>query len=275
MSAPIDAFAALRIPSLRAFALGRVSAVLGGQMLNVAVGWGLYERTGDPWSLALVGLFELAPVLVLTIPAGTVSDRYPRRNVALASHAFFVLASLGLLAASEYQVSTFWIYALLMLIGASRAFGAPSIGSMLPEIVPATHLVNANAWVSSSWEIASITGPALGGLLIAWTGSTGAAFAGGAIGHLAAAAWMLTIPATAPETRAHGRGAKDLFAGFRFIWRTPELLTAMSLDLVAVLIGGAVALLPVFAKDILKIGPEGLGLAPRSPPPPEPSAWRS
>ncbi len=254
-----DAFAALRLPVVRAFALGRMSAVIGVQMLSVAVGWHLYERTGSAWSLALVGAFELAPVLILMLPAGHVADRFPRRNVAMFAHVLLAVAALGLAMVSASHGPVSLIYVLLMLVGTARAFASPSVASILPQLLSPEHFANANAWLASGFQLAAIGGPALGGALIALgNGDATAAFAAAAVGQLLFVGMLVRLPAR-PPARATAAGPGDLFAGFVFIRRHPVFLAAMTLDLFAVLFGGAVALLPMFAKDILHVGPVGLG----------------
>ncbi len=253
-----DALAALRIPVVRAFALGRLVSVLGFQMLSVAVGWQLYERTGSAWSLGLVGAFELAPVLLLMLPAGHIADRFPRRNVAMFAHSLLAVAALGLAAVSARNGAVSVIYVLLLLVGAARAFSSPSVATLLPQLLPAEHFANANAWLATGFQLASISGPALGGWLIALRGDATLAFLAAAVGQALFVVMLLRLPARAPAHTTTARPG-DLFAGFAFIRRHPAFLAAMTLDLFAVLFGGAVALLPIFAKDILQVGPVGLG----------------
>jgi predicted MFS family arabinose efflux permease len=254
-----DAFAALRIPFVRTFALGRVASVLGGQIVAVTVGWQLYERTNTPMALGLVGVFELAPVLVLMLPAGNAADRFPRRNIALVAQVILCLAALGLMAVSWTGAPTGLIYALLVLFGVGRAIASPSVSTILPQLIDPAQFANANAWLSSSFELASISGPALGGLLIAASGTATWAYLVAAVCYLTFALMLLSLPSKAPPAASKGRSAADLFGGFRFIRRQPLFLAAITLDLFAVLLGGAVALLPVYARDILHAGPVGLG----------------
>lgn len=253
-----DALAALRLPEVRAFLLGRMAAVMGFQALSVAVGWQLYERTGSAWSLGLVGAFELAPVLLLMIPAGHVADRFPRRNVALFAHGLLALASLGLAGVALRGLSIAWIYTLLVVIGAGRAFSSPSVATLLPQLLRPDQFANANAWLSTGFQVASISGPALGGVLVAWRGTAMPAYLASALGQLVFLGMLLRLPPRPPATPTTVRPG-DLFAGFGFIRRQPIFLAAITLDLFAVLFGGAVALLPIFAKDILRVGPLGLG----------------
>lgn len=255
-----DAFAALRVPVVRSFAIGRMASVIGTQIVSVAVGYQLYERTHNAWALGLVGVFELVPVLLLTIPAGNVADRHPRRNVAMAAHALLALASLGLALVAARGAPVPVIYALLLVVGAARAFASPSVGTLLPQLLRPEQFANANAWMSTLFELSSISGPALGGLVIGASGGDPTwAYAIAAAAQLLFVVMLLRIPRVDPPPRSGKRGAGEIFAGLAFIRKNPVFLAAITLDLFAVLLGGAVALLPVFAKDILHVGPVGLG----------------
>ena len=265
-SSPIDAYAAIRIPFVRAFVLARVAAALGTQIVTVAVGWQLYERTGSAWSLGLVGLFELTPVLLFTVLAGNIADRYPRRTVAMLAQAVAGIAALGLMAVSWVQGPVSVIYAMLLLVGTARAFAGPAVSTILPQLLKAEQFVNANAWSASAFQFASVSGPALGGFIIAWTGSVTWAYLVAAIGQVIFIIGFTALPVIAPTPDSGTRRSfADMFAGFRFIRRTPVFLAAITLDMFAVLLGGAVALLPIFAKDILHVGADGLGLLRAAP----------
>ena len=228
-------------------------------MINVAVGWMLYERTGDAWALGLVGAVELAPVLLLMIVAGNAADRYPRRNIGIFAHAMLTLVATGLALVSAANGSLWVIYSLLALVGTARAFASPSVNTILPQLLAPAEFANANAWLSSTFQLAAITGPAIGGLLIALTGSATLAFALAAVGQVVFVVALSTMPVRRPPPATSRHRAGDVFAGFRFVRNNPLFLAAITLDLFAVLFGGAVALLPVFAKDILAVGPAGLG----------------
>ena len=228
-------------------------------MINVAVGWQLYERTGDPWSLGLVGVAELTPVILLMVAAGNAADRYPRRNIGIFAHAMLAIAAAGLALLSWSNGPTWAIYSLLFMIGTARAFASPSVNTILPQLLDPKEFANANAWLSSTFQLAAITGPAVGGMVIAATGTATLSFALAAIGQLVFIAMLRTMPVRVPPPAAARRSASDVFAGFRFVRANPLFLSAITLDLFAVLFGGAVALLPIFAKDILDVGPAGLG----------------
>ncbi len=227
-------------------------------MINVAVGWLLYERTGSAWALGLVGAVELAPIFFLMVAAGNAADRFPRRNIGIVAHALLAVAAAGLAVVSAQDGPTWVIYSLLALVGTARAFSAPAVNTILPQLLDPTVFANANAWLATTYQLASIIGPAAGGLLIAATGGATAAFAAAAVGQLVFVLMLRTMPVRLPASSAK-RSAADVFAGFRFVRANPLFLAAITLDLFAVLFGGAVALLPIFAKDILQVGPAGLG----------------
>jgi MFS family permease len=254
-----DAFAALRHPFVRSFAVGRFAAIAGWQMINVAVGWMLYERTGDAWALGLVGAVELAPVLLLMIVAGNAADRYPRRNIGIFAHTLLTLVAAGLALVASANGPLWVIYSLLALVGTARAFASPSVNTILPQLLAPADFANANAWLSSTFQLAAITGPAVGGLIIAVTGSASVAFAIAAVCQLVFVGALSTMPVRRPPPATSRRSASEVFAGFRFVRDNPLFLAAITLDLFAVLFGGAVALLPIYAKDILEVGPSGLG----------------
>ena len=230
-----DSYAALRHPFVRSFAIGRFAAIAGWQMINVAVGWLLYERTGDPWSLGLVGVAELTPVLFLMVVAGNAADRYPRRNIGIFAHAVLTLAAIGLALLSWLDGPTWAIYSLLFMIGTARAFASPSVNTILPQLLAPAEFANANAWLSSTFQLAAITGPAIGGMLIAATGAATLSFALAAVGQLvfiadAADACRCRVPPPAGRARA---ARSDVFAGFRFVRANPLFLSAITLDLFA------------------------------------------
>ncbi len=235
-------------------------------MINVAVGWQLYERTGDPWSLGFVGVAELTPVLFLMVVAGNAADRYPRRNIGIFAHTLLACAATGLALLSWLNGPTWAIYSLLFVIGTARAFASPSVNTILPQLLAPAEFANANAWLSSTFQLAAITGPAAGGMLIAATGAATWSFALAAVGQLVFIVMLRTMPVPAEAAfgreggpSASRRSTSEVFAGFRFVRANPLFLSAITLDLFAVLFGGAVALLPIYAKDILQVGPAGLG----------------
>jgi MFS family permease len=260
-----DAYAALRNPYVRAFAVGRMVATLAAQFVSVAVGWELYERTRDPWMLGLVGLAQVAPAMVLMLPAGNAADRFPRRTVAMLAYVLTTLSALGLAAVSWLGLPVELVYGFLVLSGIGRAFAGPSTNTLLAQILTPKEFQNAYAWLVSSMQISSISGPALGGLLIALTGAATPSYLLAAVGHAVFILTLLMLPVVRPPPIVGQRSFRDIFAGIGFIRQTPVFLAAITLDLFAVLLGGAVALLPVYARDILMVGPAGLGLLRAAP----------
>jgi MFS family permease len=235
------------------------------QFVSVAVGWELYERTGDPWSLGLVGLAQVVPAMVLTLPAGAIADRFPRRNISAVVHALMALTSVGLALVSWTQAPIELIYVLLVLNGAGRAFSVPAVSAMLAHLLRPEHLANGYAWLTLTSQLANISGPALGGFLLAATGAAAQAYVAAGLAHLVFMLVLSTLPASAPPRSGATPSIGDVFAGVGFIFRNQVFLSAITLDLAAVLLGAAVALLPVFAKDVLDVGPAGLGLLRSSP----------
>lgn len=229
------------------------------QVQNVAVGWLVYDLTGDPLALGLVGLAAFLPAVVLALFTGHVADRFDRRSILVACYALATLTAGGLLLCVWIGTRQVWpIYLLVMGFGVGRAFANPAAQALVPNLVPLRHFQNAVAWNSSIWQTATITGPAVGGILYAFGGSVvfGAAtlmFA------LALVLFGAIRPRGATAARA-GMSWARLIAGFVFIRSRPVILGAISLDMFAVLLGGATALLPIYARDILAVGPTGFGL---------------
>jgi MFS family permease len=259
-----DTFFALRDRHVRAFVLGEIVASMATRFIAIAVGWELYERTGDPWALGLVGLAEIVPVVLLMLPAGHVADRFPRRNIAMLGYGLLCLAALGLALVSWMQAPVAAVYAMLVIVGAARALAAPSLDSMLPQLVQPHQLIAAQSWMHSSGSLSAIYGLAIGGVLLQVLGAAHWAYLVAAVLSLVYVGVLGTLPAIQPEP-VEQTSAHDLFAGLAFIRRTPVFLAAITLDLFAVLLGGAVALLPVYEKDILYVGPSVLGIMQATP----------
>jgi MFS family permease len=244
---------------VRRFAFGRFGAVLGLQMLSVAVGWHLYERTASAWALGLVGATELAPVFLLLPVTGTVADRYSRRRVAALAHTAVALATLGLAGVAWRDGPIGLIYMLLAVVGTGRAFAMPSAATILPRLLTPREFANANAWISTTFQLAAVTGPALAGVLIGITSTATLALVIAAIGQAVFVSQLMRLPEVRVLERARESGWRSVFAGFHFVRSSRVYLAAITLDLFAVLFGGATALLPIFAKDVLQVGPQGLG----------------
>ncbi len=268
-------YAVLGLRDFRLFLAGRFAANLGQQMLGVAVGWELYERTGSALALGLVGLAQIVPMLLLALPAGHTVDVRDRRIIIIITQIGIGAAGAGLALTSWRHAPVVFAYLLLAGMGAFRAFSWPATSALLPRLVPRAMMARAVAWNSGMFQLSAAAGPALGGLLIAWTGKAVVVYTLHAITAFACAALLLPVRLLPPDDAGipggGGRVApagpvdrrmtlQSLFAGLMFVWRTPVILGAITLDLFAVLLGGATALLPVYAKDILHVGPDGLGL---------------
>ncbi|GLO16441.1 MFS transporter [Pseudomonas putida] len=247
-----------------AFWLARVFTASGFQMLTVAIGWHLYQLTGNVLDLGLVGLVEFAPRVLFMLHTGHVADRYDRRKVAALCQSLQGLIALALAVGSATDnVTRELIFALAFLLGATRSFEMPATQALLPNVVPPGLFPRAVAASASATQSATIVAPAVGGFLYAF----GSIWVYGPTVALYAIACVLTLSLQARgQVVQRGRASiESLLAGIRFIRSRPDILGAISLDLFAVLLGGATALLPVFAKDILLTGPMGLGLLRSAP----------
>ncbi len=253
-----------RHASFQRFWGARVLSSISFQMLAVAIGWHIYAITHSAFALGLVGLAQFLPMFALTLVVGHVADRYDRRRIAAVCQALEALAAVVFLAGTlGGWLSAPVIYVLAALVGAMRAFESPSVSSLLPSVVPRAELPRATAWSTSAGQAAQILGPAAGGLLYGLGPS--AVYLASAIAFIAAATLVWSIPLrTKPAARAPVT-LESVFSGIAFIRRQPVILGALSLDLFAVLFGGATALLPIFARDVLQTGPLGLGLLRSAP----------
>lgn len=233
--------------------------VLGLQILSISVGWQLYDQTRDPFLLGLVGLVQFAPALCLVLVTGSVADRFNRRRIMGACMAAEALCALMLLWLFHSGKPVVWqVFAVLVMLGIARAFMGPAVQSLVANLVPTSVLPNAIALNSSGFQLATIAGPALGGLLYGI--SSEVAYCVAASLFATAGLTTLFIPKPPQKSVPEPASMESLLAGFRYIWSQPVVLGAMSLDLAAVLLGGATALLPVFARDVLEVGPWGLGM---------------
>ena len=245
------------------FFAGRVLSTLGRQMLSVAVGWDLYERTHSFLVLGLVGLAQVTPVVLLAVPMGSLVDRLDARRTGAASSALLSLVGVGFAVATFQEAPLGVMFALLVLNGIAMALHAPSVSTILPRLVPAEERGRANAIMATGFELASIGGPGIAGLLLAALKSAVVVYAAhaalSAVFCLDLFVLYLTGAGAAVTQATSTRSFADMIAGVRFVFSSRLLLPAMTLDLFAVLFGGVTALMPAFAKDILDAGPEGLG----------------
>lgn len=250
----------LRLRDFRLYLGVRFMSSVAMQMQSVAVGWQIYAITGDPLSLGLVGLAQFLPMAGFILPAGDITDRFDRRVILAASYGVQALCALSLLGlALIHEPATWPFYVVLVAFGAARGFTAPAIQSFAPFLVPMALLPRAVAWSSSANTTAVIVGPALGGALYIF--GAAAVYATCLALFVAMAAAIVCIRIRAPVHVGHaGETAFDrLRVGIAYIGSKRMMLGAILLDLFAVLLGGAVALLPIYARDILVVGPEGLG----------------
>jgi MFS family permease len=233
---------------------------------SVAIGWQVYDLTRTPLSLGLVGLAEFVPMFLLTLPAGEMADRLDPRGVLVASLLLEALCSGLLLVLALLRTTQTWpLYIALMLFGCARGFAGPATRTVLAFLVPPVRLPAAIAWSSSVAQIATIAGPAIGGFIYAL--GAGAAYTACALGFLASAVGTATLRgrrAPIDATRLGGR-IERVREGVHFVRSRPVILGAISLDLFAVLLGGSIALLPIYARDILHVGPSGLGMLRSAP----------
>ncbi|QSV53415.1 MAG: MFS transporter [Dolichospermum sp. UKL201] len=260
-----DPFAAMRFRDYRLFTIGRVVLFTGGQMQTVALGWELYERTNSAMALGGIGLAQVLPMIALTLITGHVADKNDRKKITLLAMLLLMFCSLTLAAISYYQGAVFLIYACLLLTGVARAFLKPAGDALMWQLIPMSAFTNAATWNSSSFQLASVIGPALGGLSIAVFRSATGVYILSAIAALSCFFLTAAIKPQKTNFKKEPISLKTLAAGAEFVWNNQLILAAITLDLFAVLLGGAVALLPVFAKDILHVGPVELGYLQAAP----------
>ena len=254
----------------RRYQLARVAVILGAEAQAVAVAWQVYSITHRPLDLGYTGLALFLPGLFFLLPAGHVADRFDRRHVILCCYTLQVFCTLALLGLALWGAHhVFSIYAVLFLIGSGRAFSAPASSALVPHLVPEKHFVNAVTWGGAIFQLANVTGPALGGLLftlplVGFLRRAGLEGAGIVyIFTLFSLVWFLALIFSLevrPGRMEHRAASlKVVLAGFQYVRSSPVLLGSMSLDLFVVLLGGAVALMPIFANEVLHTGPRGLG----------------
>lgn len=258
--------AVFRHPSFVRYLGARLLTVLALQMQSVAVGWQIYEITRSPLALGLTGLAQFLPGILLFLISGHVADRIPRRKLMVACFAGFTVCSAALLWIQKGGVhSAEPIYLILVALGITRAFSGPAMRALVPLLVPTEHFPSGVAWEGSMTQTATVLGPAAGGFLYALFHGPGAVYATAMVIEAAAIFFAVGIKARGPLRPPQFLTVESVLAGLRYIWRQKVILGVVSLDLFAVLLGGAVALLPVYAGDILRTGPWGLGLLRSAP----------
>ncbi|HEY0263574.1 MAG TPA: MFS transporter [Granulicella sp.] len=263
---------AFQFRDFRLYQSARLLVILGAEAQSVAVAWQVYQLTHSPLDLGYTGLALFLPGLFCVLPAGHIADRYDRRNIILLCYGMQLLCTFALLWFALYGTGPghpVWpIYAVLCGIGMGRAFSGPASSAFLPSLVPPAHFVNAVTWGASIFQIANIAGPAVGGLLFTlpmerfhsrWTGAAVVyAFTILTLSAFLVLIGLIRARANVRESKAFD--VRTMLAGLEYVWKTKLLLGSISLDLFAVLLGGATSLLPIFATDVLHAGPRGLGL---------------
>ncbi|MEP7001883.1 MAG: MFS transporter [bacterium] len=265
-----DPYVAFRHRDFRWYIVSLFSMTLGSQLQAVVVGWQVYSITHDPLSLGLIGLAEALPFIAVALPAGYVADRWNRRTVSVLALAVLALCSVALLVLSATsglltRVGVTPIYIVIFASGIARSLLQPARQALSSELVPRHEIENAIAWRSSTWQTAAVLGPALGGLLYGFSGAVTTYSVDVAIMVFALVAMLIMRYERVPHALGRETIVLDLLQGLKFVWGQPLILGALSLDLFSVFLGGAEALLPVFASEILKVGPQGLGILRAAP----------
>ena len=250
-NAPARGFGVLRNTNFSFYLTARLLSTVAMQMLNVAVGWQVYAMTGNVLDLGLIGLAQFAPFVALVLIAGQAADRFNRRRIITVCYALQLSCALLLVAFTVAGFKAVWpVFVILVFVGTARAFHMPTSQAMLINLVPAESFSNAVALSSSTFHVAVITGPVLGGVLLL----------------AIAVVFMMNVKLSRPSGAGREPASwHSVLEGLRFVWSRPVVLGAISLDLFAVLFGGATALLPAYARDVLAIGPTGLGLLRMAP----------
>ncbi len=256
-----DPYAAFRLPVYRAYVLGWLVALIGTRIQSVAIGWEMYQRTGDALSLGLVGLAQALPTMLLALPAGYLADRFDRTRLVMLSLGLMTLTSLALAGLSYTKGSVELMYLFLFLDATAVILGRPARTALLPTLVPTSVFSNAVMWNTSLMQMTGVLGPALGGVVVAF--SVPMAYVITAASSLIFMVMLsrMKLPRQVKSQASESRAAslETLVAGMRFVWHKKIVLTMISLDMFAVLLGGAVYLLPIYAEDILNVGATGFG----------------
>ena len=260
-----DPYAALRERDFRLLLTGRFITSFGNEMLTFSIAWELWLRTHDAFALGMVGLMQVIPVILLSLPAGHVADQYDRKRIVLVTELSLALCVLGLGWLSYTEGPLYLIYALLLGIGIARAFNDPASSTLLPQTVPPHLFTNAATWSTSSWQFASIAGPAFAGLLIGFLHSVTLIYIFDALAAVTFCIMLTMIKGRQLALAEKSATWTALVEGFRFMRSSKVILAAITLDMFAVLFGGAVALLPIYATDILQVGAQGLGILRAAP----------
>ena len=258
--------AAFQYRDFRLLQLVRLFSIVAFEMQSVALGWQVYAITHRALDLGYVGLAQFLPGMVLFLIAGHASDRFDRRAIMLLCNGSYAVCSLlFLLHARSGHATVGPIYLVLVLLGVVRAFSGPASQSIMPQLVPPQHFENAVAWNSALFQAATILGPSIGGLIYGMSGKAQTVYACSAAMYLASTTCVALMHIRTGRMEKRATSVQTLLAGFHYVWEHKIILGSISLDLFAVLLGGAVALLPVYAQQILHIGPRGLGMLRSAP----------
>lgn len=269
LAAPHDPYAPLRLPGFRWFVASVLTMAMGAQIQGVVVAWQMYALTHDPLALGMVGLAEALPFVSLALPAGHVADLHDRRRIALTALVALFGCSLALAALSRFAAhvpaARLGVYAIIVGCGVARSFLLPARNALSAEVVPRPLYASSVAWRTGIWQVAAVSGPAVGGVLYAWVGPTTSYLVAASLMAFAFGA-VARVRVVAPRVRtARSNLLSSVREGIVFLLERKLFLGAMTLDLLAVLFGGATALLPIFAEQILHSGPRGLGMLRAAP----------
>ena len=260
-----DPYAALRFFDFRLLLTGRFITSFGSEMVSFAIAWELWLRTHSAFALGLVGLVQVVPVILLSLPAGHVADQYNRRRIVLITQLSLGMCALGLAYLSYTEGPLVLVYLCLFGMGVSRAFNDPASSTLVPETVPPHLFSSAATWNSSTWHIASILGPTAAGIVVAFAGNVTYIYLFEVIGAITFTILLSRIKGKPLPLARKSATWSALIEGFKFMRDTKVILAAITLDMFAVLFGGAVALLPIYATDILHVGPQGMGVMRAAP----------
>ncbi len=252
-------YAVLKNRDFLLYLSGRFIASFGQQMLAVTVGWEIYERTHSKLALGFVGLVQMVPMFLFIFPAGHVADNYNRKKVIIWMQLLFGAACAGLALVSAIRADVIWMYCCLFVMGAARTYVWPASSSFLPQLVPRKQFAKAVTWTSGSFQIPAVVGPVAGGILVGLTHSAVWVYALNGVGSILCAILIGLVRTHHNVAVKEKMSLKSVVAGLKFVYRTKIVLGSITLDLFAVLLGGATAMLPVYAKDILHVGANGLG----------------
>lgn len=262
-----DPYAALRYPEFRLWLGANSFATLAGRALAVALGYQIYELTKDPLALGVLGLVEAIPSVGLALFGGHVADRYNRHRIVLITRLISSLSALAFawISFTLHAQGLAALYTIVFIAGLARGFGDPAASAFEAQIIPRAVYVNAATWGGSIGQVTAIAGPALGGFVYAWFGVTNTYLMIAVLFALAVGCILFIQPKPMPPIEKHESIWQSIAMGVRFVFREQIFVGSMALDLFAVLFGGAVALLPIFASEILKVGPSGLGILAAAP----------